>query len=103
MPDYVTHVEEGGFYGWPWYYLGAHQDLNCSRGVPPESLSPLANGVTRIPRRICERKKSATCYLAISYGNKQVHLDCTPALAVNNRIEGYMRMNGEAKISKGKK
>jgi glucose/arabinose dehydrogenase len=26
VPDYVTHVEEGGFYGWPWYYLGQHQD-----------------------------------------------------------------------------
>ena len=22
VPDYITHVEEGGFYGWPWYYLG---------------------------------------------------------------------------------
>jgi glucose/arabinose dehydrogenase len=26
VPDYVTHVEEGGFYGWPWYYLGPQQD-----------------------------------------------------------------------------
>jgi glucose/arabinose dehydrogenase len=26
VPDYVTHVVEGGFYGWPWYYLGPHQD-----------------------------------------------------------------------------
>ena len=26
VPDYITHVEEGGFYGWPWYYLGTHQD-----------------------------------------------------------------------------
>src|ERR1700761_6042578 len=26
VPDYVTHVEEGGFYGWPWYYMGGHQD-----------------------------------------------------------------------------
>lgn len=27
VPDYITHVEEGGFYGWPWYYLsGANQD-----------------------------------------------------------------------------
>jgi glucose/arabinose dehydrogenase len=26
VPDYVTHVEEGGFYGWPWYYIGANQD-----------------------------------------------------------------------------
>jgi glucose/arabinose dehydrogenase len=25
-PDYVTHVQEGGFYGWPWYYIGPHQD-----------------------------------------------------------------------------
>jgi len=25
-PDYVTHVQEGGFYGWPWYYTGDHQD-----------------------------------------------------------------------------
>lgn len=26
VPDYVTTVREGGFYGWPWWYLGAHQD-----------------------------------------------------------------------------
>ncbi len=25
-PDYVTGVRDRGFYGWPWYYLGAHQD-----------------------------------------------------------------------------
>jgi len=26
VPDYITRVKEGGFYGWPWYYLGNHQD-----------------------------------------------------------------------------
>ena len=26
VPDYVTHVQEGGFYGWPWWYMGDHQD-----------------------------------------------------------------------------
>src|SRR5262249_2917744 len=26
VPDYVTRVRAGGFYGWPWYYLGAHED-----------------------------------------------------------------------------
>jgi glucose/arabinose dehydrogenase len=25
-PDYITHIEDNGFYGWPWYYLGNHQD-----------------------------------------------------------------------------
>ncbi len=22
VPDYITHVQEGGFYGWPWFYMG---------------------------------------------------------------------------------
>jgi glucose/arabinose dehydrogenase len=26
VPDYVTHVIDGGFYGWPWFYLGDHPD-----------------------------------------------------------------------------
>ena len=26
VPDYITHVQEGGFYGWPWWYMGPHQD-----------------------------------------------------------------------------
>lgn len=26
VPDYITHVVDGGFYGWPWWYIGGHQD-----------------------------------------------------------------------------
>jgi glucose/arabinose dehydrogenase/cytochrome c2 len=26
VPDYVTRVKEGGFYGWPWYYMGSLED-----------------------------------------------------------------------------
>ena len=26
VPDYVTHVTRGGFYGWPWFYIGGNQD-----------------------------------------------------------------------------
>jgi glucose/arabinose dehydrogenase/cytochrome c553 len=26
VPDYITHVQPGGYYGWPWYYMGGHQD-----------------------------------------------------------------------------
>jgi glucose/arabinose dehydrogenase len=25
-PDYITHVVDGGFYGWPWYYTGGNPD-----------------------------------------------------------------------------
>jgi glucose/arabinose dehydrogenase len=35
VPDYITHVEQGGFYGWPWYYLGPNQDPN-HEGKHPE-------------------------------------------------------------------
>lgn len=26
VPDYMTSVQEGGFYGWPWSYFGDHVD-----------------------------------------------------------------------------
>jgi len=26
VPDYSTRVREGGYYGWPWYYLGNHEE-----------------------------------------------------------------------------
>jgi glucose/arabinose dehydrogenase len=26
VPDYITRVKEGGYYGWPWYYMGDHED-----------------------------------------------------------------------------
>lgn len=26
VPDYVTRVKEGGYYGWPWYYMGNLED-----------------------------------------------------------------------------
>jgi glucose/arabinose dehydrogenase len=35
VPDYITHVEDGGFYGWPWWYIGAHQDPR-QQGKHPE-------------------------------------------------------------------
>jgi glucose/arabinose dehydrogenase len=25
-PDYATSVHQGAFYGWPWYYIGDHED-----------------------------------------------------------------------------
>jgi len=26
VPDYITHVQPGGFYGWPYFYMGGHPD-----------------------------------------------------------------------------
>jgi glucose/arabinose dehydrogenase len=35
VPDYITHVQEGGFYGWPWFYMGGHPDPRM-KGKHPE-------------------------------------------------------------------
>jgi glucose/arabinose dehydrogenase len=35
VPDYITSVKEDGFYGWPWYYIGGHQDPRLE-GKHPE-------------------------------------------------------------------
>jgi glucose/arabinose dehydrogenase len=35
VPDYITHVQAGGFYGWPYYYIGGNQDPRL-QGKHPE-------------------------------------------------------------------
>ncbi len=49
VPDYITHVQQGGFYGWPYYYIGGnpdprlkgkHPDLKNKAIVPDVLLQP---------------------------------------------------------------
>ena len=42
VPDYVTSVPEGSFFGWPWYYMGHHAD--------PRLPQPCANGSAANPQ-----------------------------------------------------
>jgi len=34
-PDYATSLKPGGFYGWPWFYIGDHEDP-AHRGARPD-------------------------------------------------------------------
>jgi glucose/arabinose dehydrogenase len=34
VPDYLTSVREGGFYGWPWSYYGRHVDTRVQPARP---------------------------------------------------------------------
>src|SRR6266478_7714756 len=34
-PDYISSVRPGGFYGWPWFYIGNHEDPR-HKGKHPE-------------------------------------------------------------------
>jgi glucose/arabinose dehydrogenase len=42
VPDYVTSVPKGSFFGWPWYYMGGHLD--------PRLKDPCANGTGPNPQ-----------------------------------------------------
>lgn len=35
VPDYVTRVQENHYYGWPWYYMGNHEDPRLA-GLRPD-------------------------------------------------------------------
>ena len=41
VPDYLTSVKEGAFYGWPWSYYGAHVDTR----VKPERPDMVAKAI----------------------------------------------------------
>jgi glucose/arabinose dehydrogenase len=34
VPDYLTSVKDGGFYGWPWRYYGSHVDARVKDPAP---------------------------------------------------------------------
>jgi glucose/arabinose dehydrogenase len=34
VPDYVTSVKEGAFYGWPWFYIGGNEDPRHAAARP---------------------------------------------------------------------
>ena len=56
-PDYITHFENGGFYGWPWYFIGNHQDPR-HQGEHPE----LANR-TIVPDVLIQAHSASLCML----------------------------------------
>ena len=54
VPDYVTRVHEGAFYGWPWFYIGRNEDPGIQRahrprgqGHRPRRAAAAAFGVAR--------------------------------------------------------
>ncbi len=56
VPDYITSVPEGSFFGWPWYYMGGHQDFRlpqpCANGTGPNP--QLADSLTEAQANDCK-------------------------------------------------
>lgn len=38
VPDYLTHIQQGGFYGWPYAYYGPHPDP-LNKGERPDLIA----------------------------------------------------------------
>jgi glucose/arabinose dehydrogenase len=55
VPDYITQVQEGGFYGWPWYYIGGHQDPR-HKGKHPE-----LKGTVIVPDVLIQSHSASLC------------------------------------------
>lgn len=63
VPDYITRVKDGGFYGWPWYYIGDHQDPRH------KDEHPELQGKISVPDVLLQ-SHSASLDLAFYTGNK---------------------------------
>jgi glucose/arabinose dehydrogenase len=55
VPDYITHIDDGGFYGWPWFYIGNHQDPRQA-GKHPE-----LGAKTLVPDVLLESHAASLC------------------------------------------
>jgi glucose/arabinose dehydrogenase len=48
-PDYATGLREGGFYGWPWFYIGNHPDPRLAGRRPDLAGQALAPDILLQP------------------------------------------------------
>jgi glucose/arabinose dehydrogenase len=45
VPDYATSVKEGGFYGWPYFYIGQNEDPRRKNDIPKWTKTPIVPDV----------------------------------------------------------
>ena len=53
VPDFMALVQDGGFYGWPWYYIGDNEDP-ALKGKRPD-----LKGHVRVPEVLIQAHSSA--------------------------------------------
>src|SRR5262245_60396206 len=53
VPDFLTSISQGQFFGWPWFYIGNHRDSR-PRTDPPKGLPPV-----RVPTLLFQAHSSS--------------------------------------------
>jgi glucose/arabinose dehydrogenase len=51
VPDYLTHIEQGAFYGWPYAYAGQHEDPR-NKGQRPDLVAKTKNWDVLLPSHV---------------------------------------------------
>ena len=59
-PDYATTVGDGKFYGWPWYYIGDHEDPRPEGAAGPEGPDHRARRAVATAFRAARASRSTT-------------------------------------------
>ena len=89
VPDYVTSVKEGGFYGWPWYYMGGHQDPRLP-GTHPELKSKVITPDVLVQPHMASLEM--TFYPAIMSGVQAFHRNTMAMDSLPNMDPGTVRI-----------
>jgi glucose/arabinose dehydrogenase len=51
VPDYFTHIQQGGFYGWPYAYIGPHEDPRL-KGQKPDLVTKTITPDVPLPAHV---------------------------------------------------
>ena len=102
-PDYITRVDQGQFYGWPWFYIGDNQDPKhregstrsfgarsrfprfCYRPIRPLSALPfMTEGA--FPKSLLGRPFAA--YMVLGTGREENRLDSYQSASEGRQAHG---------------
>ena len=100
VPDYITHVQAGGFYGWPYYYIGGNQDPRL-QGKHPELKDKAIVPDVLLQPHTASLRDDVLRGQAISGGIPGRHLRFAAWLVEQERARG-IRSNSRATASDGK-
>jgi glucose/arabinose dehydrogenase len=80
VPDYSTRVKRGGFYGWPWYYIGSNEDPR-HKGERPD-----LSGKVSVPDVLYQ---SHSAPLSMTFYSQRSGKSAFPAAYVGDAFVGF--------------
>ena len=95
VPDYLTSVQEGGFYGWPYSYWGQHEDSRVQPHDPAKVAAAIASGLRPgLARGGARVSPSRACHSASSFADgvfvgRTRQLESRRARGIQGRLRAF--------------